>query len=182
MDDDSIAAGSAVWSLAAARTKPNANVTAIDWPSVLKVAEQTASEWGLGDRYQSLPGNVFELELPAERYDCVYVANFAHLLNECQLESLFQKLRDAIKPDGALIVVDVFAGQVDGNVSRTLYQLGLEMRTTAGRTYEPEELLRAMEQVGFAGDAKAGQSYFHPLRATPHTMGVVVGKKIRRSA
>lgn len=171
-----VAAGSAVWSLSAASRNPHAKVTAADWSGVLAVAEQTADSLGMAERFTALPGNFFEQSLPAESYDVVFVANFVHLLDPESIERMFAKLYAATKPGGRLVVVDVFKGQAAGDVSRAMYQLGLELRTESGRTYDCDDILRVSRQVGFE-DAS-----FEPLPVVPFTMGMVVAnRKLRCS-
>lgn len=46
-----------------AKENPNAHVTAVDWPAVLKVAKENAEEHGVAGRYEVRPGSAFETEL-----------------------------------------------------------------------------------------------------------------------
>ena len=57
-----IAAGHGLFGIAFARQYPNVEVTALDWPGVLAVAQENAQKAGVADRYHLLPGNAFDMD------------------------------------------------------------------------------------------------------------------------
>lgn len=164
-------AGSAIWSLSLAQTRPQSRVTAADWPAVLEVAQATAQRMGLADRLTLLPGDLAAAELPRREFDVVFLANVAHLLPPDALAGLIQRLAQTLRPGGRLVVVDVFPGQPQGDLHRTLYNLGLALRTTAGQTHH------AMDVVGLMHDAGLVDAQHTPIDAVPHTMGMVVARQ-----
>lgn len=74
-----IGAGSAIWSLTMARHDQGTTVTAVDWPAVLEVAAETASNFGLSDRLTTIVGNYHEVDLPESRFDLALLGNVTHL-------------------------------------------------------------------------------------------------------
>ncbi len=72
-----IAAGHGVFGIALAQSNPNVEVTALDWGSVLEVAEENAQRMGVADRYRLLKGSAFDVEYGSD-YDIILLTNFLH--------------------------------------------------------------------------------------------------------
>ncbi|MBI4563122.1 MAG: class I SAM-dependent methyltransferase [Planctomycetes bacterium] len=166
-----VGSGSAVWSLAIARRDPATRVTAIDWPAVLTAARVSAQRAGLADRFTTIAGNYHEVDLPEGAYDLAIAANVTHLETADSNSTLFRKLHRALRPEGALAVIDVLPGQPEGDLARTLYALGLALRTKRGRVHLAAELNDLLRQSGFS------EGTLHPLRVSPYTMGVLLARK-----
>src|SRR5262249_23719231 len=58
-----IAAGHGLFGIAVLRANPKAEVTAVDWNSVLEVARENARKFKVADRYQTLPGSIFDVNI-----------------------------------------------------------------------------------------------------------------------
>lgn len=166
-----LGAGSAIWSLTIARRNPAAKVTAVDWPAVLAVAQQTAAMFGLADRLTTIAGNYHEAELPSAAFDLAIAANVTHLETAAGNRSLFAKAHAALKRTGRLVIVDVFPGQNEGDLNRTLYAVGLALRTQSGRVFTPEELESLLVESGFQAPTLIS------LPAPPYAMGLLVAEK-----
>ncbi len=166
-----VGAGSAVWSLAFAARDPSTRVTAVDWPKVLDIAAQFAAQAGVADRFIRLPGNYREMTMPAAAFDLALVGNVTHIETPEGNESLFRKIHGALKPGGEIAIFDIMPGQTEGDLARTLYAMGLALRTEKGRVHTPDELLQYLARAGF------NQGSLTPLRAPPHTMAMIVAKK-----
>jgi SAM-dependent methyltransferase len=166
-----VGAGSAVWSLALAKRDPAARVTALDRPGVLQVALAAASRSGLSRQLTALPGEFNTVELMDEHFDLAIVANVAHLLSPEGNAALLRRIHRALKPGGAVAVIDVVPGTPNGDLPRALYALGLALRTKTGRTYSREELDRCLSEGGF------GPGTWTALDVVPHTLGMVVAPR-----
>lgn len=162
-----IGAGSAIWSLTLARELPGAIVTAVDWSAVLEVAKETADNFGLADRLTTIAGNYHEVQLPAGRFDLAILANVTHLETRAGNGALFAKARSALKPGGRIAIFDVLPGQTQGDLNRTLYALGLALRTEHGHVYSFEELSRLLAASGFAAPRQT------PIDVPPHAIGML---------
>jgi predicted O-methyltransferase YrrM len=101
-----IAAGPGQNGIALARRLPDAEVTAIDWPSVLEIARENAQAAGLGERWHALPGNALETEFGGP-YDVVLVARFLHLLGPQERETLLRRLYAALAPGGRIVALQI---------------------------------------------------------------------------
>jgi N,N-dimethyltransferase len=166
-----LGAGSAIWSLTMARYAPGAIVTAVDWPAVLEVAIATARQLGISERLHTIAGNYHELELPSSSFDVALLGNVTHLetLESCGV--LFEKARRCLAPSGRIAIFDVFPGLVEGDLNRTLYALGLAIRTDHGRVHPPEELERLLLQSGFQRPVLVN------LRVPPYAIGMLTAER-----
>ena len=145
-----LGAGSAVWSLTMARRDESSTVTAVDWPAVLAVATSTAERFGLADRLTTLPGNFHQVELPAAAFDLAILGNVTHLESREGNLDVMKRARTSLRTGGRIVIFDVFPGQSKGDLNRTLYALGLALRTESGTVYAPEELEALLAEAGFA--------------------------------
>jgi ubiquinone/menaquinone biosynthesis C-methylase UbiE len=163
-----VGAGSGVWSLTLAKETSDATVTAIDWKAVLEVAMETAEQLGLPNRLTTIAGNYHEVEFPVGRFDLVILANVTHLESPDGNRHLIAKAWQALKPQGRIAIIDVFPGQSHGDLNRTLYTLGLALRTERGRMYSTEELTALLRESGF------NASQLLPLDVPPFVMGMLL--------
>ncbi|HEX5102875.1 MAG TPA: class I SAM-dependent methyltransferase [Pirellulaceae bacterium] len=162
-----LGAGSAVWSLTLARELPGATVTAVDWPAVLEVAAETAQNLGLPDRLTTIAGNYHEVALPASKFDLAILANVTHLETPDGNQALFAKARAALKAGGRIAIFDVFPGQPAGDLNRTLYALGLALRTGHGHVYSVAEFEPLLAAAGFEPPKLV------PLAVPPYAVGML---------
>src|SRR5688572_26844764 len=72
-----IAAGHGMWGISFAKVFPNAHVVALDWAPVLEVARENAHANGVANRFSTIVGNAFDVDLGRD-YDIVLVPNFLH--------------------------------------------------------------------------------------------------------
>ncbi len=165
-----VGGGSGIWSLTMARHDPESRVTVLDWPGVLEVARDTADRLGLADRLATIAGNYHEVELPPAAFDLVLLGNVTHLETPPALRALFARLRPSLRSGGRLVVFDIFPGQPAGDLNRTLYALGLALRTAHGRVHTPEELTGLLTQTGF------GAIRLTPLPVPPFAIGMLVAE------
>jgi ubiquinone/menaquinone biosynthesis C-methylase UbiE len=165
-----LGAGSASWSLTMARRDAGATVTAVDWPAVLAVARATAAKFGLSDRLTTIAGNYHEVELPEAVFDLAILGNVTHLETPEGNRDLLTRTRGALKAGGRVVIFDVLPGQASGDLNRTLYTLGLALRTRAGHVYTPGELETLLTETGFAKPRLVN------LEVPPRAVGMLVAE------
>lgn len=87
--------------------------------------------------------------LPQGRWDLAIIANVLRLEQPAAARSLLERVVAAIRPGGALLVIDALAaGSPDAERARAIYSLHLAMRTRAGRVHTPRDIARWMEEAG----------------------------------
>ncbi len=166
-----IGAGSAIWSLTLASHDDTSTVTAVDWPAVLPIAVNTAQQLGIENQLSTSPGNYHEVDLGADTYDLTIMGNVTHLETPASNQSLFKKVYAALKNKGRIVILDIFPGDPQGDINRTLYALGLALRTEQGHVYTPEALVALLKAEGFI------QTSLTNLQVPPHTVGMLVAHK-----
>jgi len=164
-----IAAGHGLFGLAFAKNNPQAQVVALDWPSVLEVAQENARLAGVEDRFSTLKGSAFSVEF-GSGYDLILLTNFLHHFDVETCETLLRKVHGALGPNGRAITLE-FVPDEDrisppGAASFSVIMLA---STPAGDAYTFTELERMFAAAGFS------RSEIQPLQ--PSIQSVVTSYK-----
>jgi 2-polyprenyl-3-methyl-5-hydroxy-6-metoxy-1,4-benzoquinol methylase len=152
-----IAAGHGVYGIAVAQKHPLAQLVALDWAPVLEVARENANAAGLADRFSTITGSAFEVDL-GENYDVVLVPNFLHHFDPPTCVTFLKKVYPALRPGGCVAVVE-FIPNPDRVTPPEAASFSLVMlaTTAAGDAYTFDELKDMLSQAGF------NQAQQHPL-------------------
>jgi SAM-dependent methyltransferase len=122
------------------------NVVAVDLsPQMIRLARQNSTSY---PHINYLLGDVMSLSLPAEKFDCIVSLATLHHLPPGQA---LLKVKNALKPNGALIIHDLVAddGLVDGIRSALAYPVSVARRFRAtGRLRAPREVREAWRDHG----------------------------------
>ena len=141
--------GSGVWSLALARRLPSARVTGLDLPAVLEQFRARASSLGLGDRVDTIAGDMHTVSIPEGQWDLAIIANVLRLEPAERARALIGRAVRALKRGGHLLIVDALAsGSEAADRARTLYALHLAIRTRSSRVHSAVEVRHWMEAAG----------------------------------
>ena len=158
-----IAAGHGAFGIAMALRSPKAEIVALDWQPVLRLAEEHAKAAGVDDRYRTIAGDAFTVDYGAG-YDVVLVTNFLHHFDPPTNTNMLKKVHAALKPGGRVAVLE-FMPNPD-RVSPPMparFSLTMLAETTGGDAFTFAELREQLESAGFH-DVEA-----HPL-PTPQTL------------
>ncbi len=159
-----VAAGAGIFGIEVARLNPDARLVALDAQPVLEVAAENARRAGGGDRYETLPGDVFELEL-GTGYDLILLSNFLHMFDAESDLRVLKKLRAALKPGGRLATVGFVPNEDRISPPQAAsFSLVMLANTEAGEAYTLGELLNMLRQAGF------GESQEYLLPPSPSTL------------
>ena len=144
-----VGCGSGVWSLAIADRHPAAQVTGLDYPSVLGEFTTRAEQLGLAERIALVPGDMFHVELPREYFDVVVLANVLRLEPPPRARELLTRVTATLRPGGQLLVVDALAsGTPAKELARATYALHLALRTEEGRVHPQAQIHEWMQEAG----------------------------------
>jgi len=100
-----IAAGHGNYGITIARKNPHAQIVAVDWPSVLAVAQENAQAAGVSNRYTTRPGSAFETDL-GSGYEFVLLTNIFHHFDIPTCETLMRRVYAALKPGGKAVTLE----------------------------------------------------------------------------
>lgn len=152
-----IAAGHGLYGIAVAQKNPRAQLVALDWAPVLEVARENANAASLADRFSTIAGSAFEVDL-GENYDVVLVPNFLHHFDPPACVTFLKRVHAALRPGGCVAVVE-FVPNPDRVTPPEPASFSLVMlaTTAAGDAYTFAELKDMLSQAGF------NQAQQHPL-------------------
>lgn len=159
-----VAAGHGLFGLAIAQHNPEARIVAVDWEPVLQVARENAAAVGAEDRYATIAGSVFDVDL-GSGYDVILLPNFLHHFDPGANRQLLRRLRQAIAADGVLATIEFVPD--DGRVSPPVaaaFALTMLGTTPGGEAYTFAELDALFRESGF------GDSQMQDLDPTPHRL------------
>jgi SAM-dependent methyltransferase len=164
-----IAAGHGLFGIAIAQHNPNAEVVALDWPGVLRVAEENAQKAGVSDRYSVIEGSAFDVDYGAG-YDLVLLTNFLHHFDPQTCERLLRKVHAALKDGGRAVTLE-FVPNDDRITPPTTASFSMMMlgSTPSGDAYTFSELEAMFKNAGFA------RSEIHQMPASPEQ--VIISSK-----
>ena len=164
-----IAAGHGMFGIAFAMNNPNAEVVAVDWSNVLKVASENAQKMGVGDRHRLIEGDAFDVDFGND-YDIVLLTNFLHHFDPPTNEKLLRKVHAALKPDGRAVTLEFVPNDDRISPPETAgFSLVMLAGTKAGDAYTFAELDKMLTNAGFK------RSTIHPL--PPGFQQVVISEK-----
>ena len=146
-----IAAGHGVFGITIAQQYSRAEIVAVDWKAVLGVAEENARAAQVHDRYRTIAGDAFSVDV-GTGYDVALVTNFLHHFDQPTCTRFLRKMHAALKPGGRVVVLE-FVPNPD-RVSPPVparFSLTMLAGTPAGDAYTLPELTRQIEDAGFSG-------------------------------
>ena len=100
-----IAAGHGLFGITLAQAISGAEITAVDWPAVLDVAQENAKGAGVADRYRTIPGSAFEVDW-GSGYDLVLLTNFLHHFDQDTGVDLLERARKSLSDKGRVLAVE----------------------------------------------------------------------------
>jgi precorrin-6B methylase 2 len=144
-----VAAGHGIFGVEIAKKVPQAEITALDWANVLTVAQENAEGAGITDRYHTLPGSAFEVDL-GHGYDLVLLTNFLHHFDVPTCEAFLKKVHACLEKTGRVVTLE-FVPNEDRVSPPAMADFGLIMLATtpSGDAYTFSEYDRMFRHAGF---------------------------------
>lgn len=142
-----VGGGTGIYSFALLQKHPGTRAIIFDRPEVLRVASEMSTKYGVQDRVELLPGDMFHDDLP-EGVDTVLLSNILHDWDVPECQQLVQRCTDALPAGGRLLIHDVFLNdEMDGPLPIALYSAAL-FSLTEGRAYSAAEYRQWLEAAG----------------------------------
>ncbi len=144
-----ISASHGVWGIAFARKNPKTHLVALDWSPVLKYTRENAHAAGIADRFSTIAGSAFDVELGTD-YDVVLVPNFLHHFNVTDCVRFLKRTHAALHPGGRVAIVE-FVPNPDRVTPPPAAGFSLVMLATTpeGDAYTFAELSGMLAKSGF---------------------------------
>jgi SAM-dependent methyltransferase len=142
-----VGGGTGIYSIACLQRYKRLRAIVWDRPEVLKVAAELADEYGVTDRLELLPGDMFVDPVPAGA-DALLLSNILHDWDVQECQDLVKRCAGALAPGGRLLVHDVYLNdQLDGPLPIALYSAAL-FSFTRGRAYSAGEYRAWLSAAG----------------------------------
>lgn len=144
-----LASGSGVWGIALAQASPHVTVRAIDWPAVLPVTRRMAEQFGVGERFTTVAGDLLEADFGNSHQ----VATLGHILHSEGVErsrALLRRTQAALAPGGTIAIAE-FLVDADrrGPMSGLIFAVNMLVNTESGNTYSFDEIAGWLSEAGF---------------------------------
>jgi ubiquinone/menaquinone biosynthesis C-methylase UbiE len=164
-----IAAGHGLFGIAFATQNKQAEITAVDWKSVLGVAKENAERAGVADRYSTIEGSAFDVEF-GSGYDLVLLTNFLHHFDPPTCETLLRKVRAALADGGRAVTLEFVPNEDRVTPPEVAgFSMVMLVGTPSGDAYTFRELEQMFANAGFS------RSTIHAL--PPTFQQVVISEK-----
>ncbi len=132
-----VGGGTGIYSIACLKRHTRLKAIVLDRPEVLKIAEDFARDYGVADRLECYPADMFADPLP--KADQVLLSNVLHDWDVPECRELIARCAEALAPGGRLLIHDVFLNDnLDGPLPIALYSAAL-FSLTEGRAYSAQE-------------------------------------------
>jgi 2-polyprenyl-3-methyl-5-hydroxy-6-metoxy-1,4-benzoquinol methylase len=145
-----IAAGHGIFGIVLAQRNPQAEIYAVDWAAVLKVATQNAGQMGVGARHKTIVGDAFKVDFGGG-YDIALMTNFLHHFDTETCTGLMKKVAASLKPGGRVAILEFVPN--DDRVSppsAATFALQMLGGTPSGDAYTFKELTAMCTSAGFS--------------------------------
>lgn len=145
-----VAAGSGAWSLAFAKTVPQARVTTLDFPEMTPITRDFAEKCGAADRYDYLERDLRAGDFGQGRYDLVILGHIIHSEGERQGKELLRKSYAALRSGGKLLIAEYVPNDArTGPAMPLLFGLNMLLQTEAGAVFTLREYRDWLKAAGF---------------------------------
>ena len=142
-----IGGGTGLYSIGFLRNNPKLRAIVWDRFSVLKVAREMAEKYGVIDRMEFLPGDMFADPMPDD-CDVMLLSNILHDWDVPDCQDLVNRCAAALPRGGRLLIHDAFLNDaLDGPLPVALYSAAL-FNITEGRCYSAAEYRRMLSNAG----------------------------------
>jgi precorrin-6B methylase 2 len=144
-----ISASHGAYGIAFAMKNPRAHLVALDWKAVLAITEENARSAGLGDRFSTIAGDAFSVDL-GSGYDAVLVPNFLHHFNIADCTRFLRRVHAALRPGGRVVIVEFVPN--DDRITpppAATFSLVMLGTTPEGDAYTFAEFQKMLADAGF---------------------------------
>jgi (2Fe-2S) ferredoxin/predicted O-methyltransferase YrrM len=140
--------GSGAYSIAFAKACPDVRCEILDLPEVVPLTAEYVSKAGVSAQVSLRVGDMLHDPL-GSGYDIIMLNAICHMFSEEQNRDLFQRARQALAPNGRLVVQDfILHPDKTGPLQAALFSLNMLVGTDAGASYSELEYSSWMKAAG----------------------------------
>ena len=163
-----VGGGEGVFLAAAAARAPDLGLTLFDLPPVAAIARDRAAAGGLAGRLAIVEGDFHCDPLP-KGADLISLVRILHDQDDTGASRLLRAVREALPPDGALLIAEPMSGGAGPDRVADVYFAFYLLAMGRGRARSPDEITALLRAAGF--------SRSRLLRTrSPHLLRVLVAR------
>jgi len=141
--------GSGAYSIAFAKACPEVHCEILDVPEVLPLTAEYVSKAGVLAQVSLRAGDMLHDDF-GSGYDLIMLNAICHMFSEEQNRDVFRRARQALAPNGRLVVQDfILNADKTGPQHAALCALNVLVATDAGASYSEVEYVSWMKAAGF---------------------------------
>jgi len=141
--------GSGAYSIAFAKTGPSVQCEILDLPEVVPLTAEYVRQAGVAAQVSLRAGDMFDDDFGSS-YDIIMLNAICHMFSEEQNRGIFRRARQALAPNGRLVVQDfILNPDKTGPQHAALFSLNMLVNTDAGASYSEFEYTHWMKAAGF---------------------------------
>lgn len=145
-----VGGGSGIFSSVWLRLNSSARATQLDWEPINAIARRLLAQDSLADRFTCLDGDFHTVPLDPAAYDVALYSHIAHQEGPEDNVAVFAKLRDALKPGGALVVCDyIVEDDRSGPSFPLLFASEMLLKSKNGGTWRRADYAAWLTEAGF---------------------------------
>src|SRR5207244_4142152 len=128
---------------------PQVKVTAVDWPTVLKVTKRVAGKHGVADRFRFVEGDLLKADF-GTGHNIATLGHIIHSEGEERSKVLLKKTFAALAPGGTIMIAEWLVNDDrTGPPPSLIFAVNMLVNTEAGDTYSFNEIKTWLEEAGF---------------------------------
>ena len=145
-----VGGGPGTYAMLLAQKYPMLQVTVLDLPGVVTVAQELIAHADLSHRVTTLAGSALDTDYGMESRDGILFSGVLHQMTPATIVHLFAKAYRALRPGGIIVISDVMLDASKTQpVFATLFSLQMLLTSEAGAVFSDEEGLTWLERAGF---------------------------------
>ncbi len=145
-----VGGGSGIYSALWLEANPRARSTQLDWQPINAIARRMLEERGVADRFTCIDGDFHTTDLGRARYDIALYSHIAHQEGPEGNIATFTRLREALKPGGALVVCDyVVDDDRSGPAFPLMFAMEMLIKSKQGDTWRRADYHAWLTKAGF---------------------------------
>jgi (2Fe-2S) ferredoxin/SAM-dependent methyltransferase len=141
--------GSGAYSIAFAKASPDVRCEILDLPEVVPLTVEYVSRAGVSEQVSLRAGDMLRDDFGSS-YDIIMLNAICHMFSEEQNRDIFRRARQALAPNGRLVVQDfILNPDKTGPLHAALFSVNMLVGTDAGASYSEVEFTSWMKAAGF---------------------------------
>lgn len=144
-----VGAGSGVWGVSLAEKSKQVQVTAVDWPRVLKVTQHVATRHGVADQFTFAPGDFSTADF-GRNHQYALIGHILHSEGPTRSKELLKKVFAALAPGGTVVIAEWLVNESrTGPLPGLIFAVNMLVNTEDGDTFSFTEIAKWLKDAGF---------------------------------